>query len=229
MNSIMLPTDKVINIDVVGCGGTGSQVLSGLARIHNAIRSCGHAHGLFVRAYDPDIVTNANVGRQLFHGGDVGLGKAECLVRRLNLFFQVHWNWSKTRWHGNSRADMVIVCIDTGKGRKQIQSLITTDQYVIDCGNEMDFGQVVIGGRELSSPYEEIPALTTSIHDDATPSCSLAEAVSRQDLFINQAVATHALNIVWKMMRYGSLDYRGVFINLKSGNTKPIEIKNNDS
>ncbi len=221
--SIMLPVNRAIKVDVIGCGGTGSQVLTGLARIHNAIKSCGHQHGLFVRAYDPDRVGTFNVGRQLFHMNDVGEYKAECLIRRLNLFYGAHWNWMNSKWAGDVSADLVMVCIDTGVGREQIERLSSPKrQYIMDCGNERDFGQVILGGMEYPSPYEDHPALKTKFDDDG-PSCSLAESLNRQDLFINQAIATHALNIVWKMVRYGSLDYRGVFVNLKSGITNPIK------
>ena len=219
----MLPIDRTVSIDVIGCGGTGSQVLTGLARIHTAVLACGHKHGLFVRAYDPAKVTHANVGRQLFHIGDVDGGKAEVLIRRLNFFFQVHWNWHKSKW-GGSNADLVLVCVDTGRDRGKIQLRLNHKrQYAIDCGNEREFGQVILGGKEYGDLYEEFPALKTSVDDDDTPSCSLAQSVGRQDLFINQAVATHCCDIVWKMIRFGQLDYRGTYINLKSGVTQPIK------
>lgn len=220
----MLPIHKPVNVDVVGCGGTGSQVMTGLARINDAMKSVGHEHGLFVRAYDPETVGTFNVGRQLFHVNDVGTGKAECLVRRLNLFHGVHWNWMKSKWSGNAHADLVIVCVDTGKSRESIQQMYQPNrQFILDCGNESNFGQVILGGGgKYPCPYEDHPALKTSI-DDAGPSCSLAESLNRQDLFINQAIATWALHIVWQMVRYGSLDYRGVFINMKSGTVNRIK------
>ena len=34
--------------------------------------------------YDPDIVTEANIGRQLFGPSDLGQNKAQCLVTRIN-------------------------------------------------------------------------------------------------------------------------------------------------
>ena len=220
----MLPTDKPIRISVAGCGGTGSQVVSGLGRIHNAIKRCGHPYGLFVRAFDHDIVTDANVGRQLFHVGDVGQGKAEVLIRRMNLFFGVHWNWVSRKFKGDVNADIVISCVDSGKARKDIASgLLIKRQYILDCGNEADFGQVILGGMEYGDLYKQYPQL---LEDDGAPnihSCSLAEAITRQDLFINQEVATKALHIVWRMARYGQLDYRGVYINQKSGITNPIK------
>ena len=66
-----------VNIDLIGVGGGGSLVLSGLVRLHLAIKSLGHPHGLAVNVWDPDIVSQANVGRQLFAPNEIGLNKAE--------------------------------------------------------------------------------------------------------------------------------------------------------
>src|SRR5689334_2966599 len=63
-----------ITINVIGCGGTGSQVLNSLARMNSALKALGHT-GLYVRAVDPDKVTEANMGRQLFSMADVGTYK----------------------------------------------------------------------------------------------------------------------------------------------------------
>jgi PRTRC genetic system ThiF family protein len=70
-----------VTVDLIGCGGNGSQMLTGLARLDRALRALGHP-GLVVTAWDPDTVSEANVGRQLFSPSDVGLNKATVLVHR---------------------------------------------------------------------------------------------------------------------------------------------------
>ena len=60
---------------------------------------------------------------------------------------------------------------------------------------------------------------------DNTPSCSLAQALERQDLFINQSVATFALQLLWQFFRQGGLDIHGYFINLETGRVTPLPIK----
>lgn len=47
-----------VTVNLIGAGGTGSQVLTCLARLDVALRGLGHP-GLFVTLYDPDIVTEA--------------------------------------------------------------------------------------------------------------------------------------------------------------------------
>jgi hypothetical protein len=56
------------------------------------------------------------------------------------------------------------------------------------------------------------------------PSCSLQEALSRQDLFINQWMATCALEILWKMFRYGQIKVHGTFINLNTMTVRPLPV-----
>ena len=58
---------------VIGAGGTGSQMLMGLAQLHTAMIALGHPGGLDVTVIDSDQVSEANVGRQMFYPSDVGL------------------------------------------------------------------------------------------------------------------------------------------------------------
>jgi RNA polymerase sigma-70 factor (ECF subfamily) len=61
--------------------------------------------------------------------------------------------------------------------------------------------------------------------EDNTPSCSLSEAMERQDLFVNQTVATFALQLLWQFIRESGLNIHGYFINLESGRVTPLPIK----
>lgn len=216
-----------VMVHVVGCGGTGSQVLTGLARLHLAMLSLGHPSGMHVKAYDFDEVTDANVGRQLFSPSDVGQMKSSVLVHRLNAFFGLDWEDKPFRYrYEQDSPDIIILCLDSRKSRHECRKVIEKlplGCYVMDCGNEASTGQVIIGGNGMKLPWELYPSLTDLRRKESdTPSCSLAEALESQELFINQAVATYALNTLWMLFRNGGLDNQGVFINLKSGNTRPI-------
>ena len=50
-----------VTVFVIGAGGTGSQVATGLARMSVALQALGHP-GLHVTVFDPDTVTEANIG-----------------------------------------------------------------------------------------------------------------------------------------------------------------------
>ena len=78
-----------------------------------------------------------------------------------------------------------------------------------------------------SYPYKEIPDLiNTRRKENNLPSCSLAEALTVQELFVNQWTATAELELCWRLLRKGGLDYRGFYINLDNGRMNPIPIKN---
>ena len=75
-----------VTVFVIGAGGTGSQVITNLARMSMALQALGHP-GLHVTVFDPDTVSQANIGRQLFSETELGLNKAVSLVTRINRFF----------------------------------------------------------------------------------------------------------------------------------------------
>lgn len=82
------------------------------------------------------------------------------------------------------------------------------------------------GSARLPDPYRVLPELIdlTAIEDD-TPSCGLTQALERQELFVNQAVATPALSILWEFFRHGRLTWHGAFVNLRTGSMRPQLVK----
>ena len=228
---------RPVNVDVVGAGGTGSQMLSGLARLHRALLAVGHPGGLDVTVYDPDHVSAANVGRQLFYDADIGQSKADVLVHRLNQCFGTAWCAQNKRFalEHSHRIDLVIGCVDSAASRRTIHQLCTQRRvsYWLDLGNRAGDGQCVLGeplqGRDwymrLPTVMDLFPELLdeSRIEDDA-PSCSLAEALERQELFVNQAIATAALQLLWQLFRYGEIPYHGLFVNLARGSTTNLPV-----
>ena len=110
-----------VTIHVAGAGGTGSQVIANLARMNVALQALGHP-GLHVTVFDPDIITEANIGRQLFSEADLGQGKATAAVTRVNRFFGTTWTAEncrypvrKTQENGDDRtkpANIIITCTE---------------------------------------------------------------------------------------------------------------------
>lgn len=117
----LLNPSHPITVNLIGCGGTGSQMLTCLARIDHSLAALGHP-GLQVHAYDPDEVTDANIGRQLFSRSDIGLNKANVLVTRINRFFGTSWSAIPRRYgEGHySTANICISCVDSVASRKEI-------------------------------------------------------------------------------------------------------------
>lgn len=62
-----------ITIVVVGCGGTGAALMSGLPYLHHALLAAGHPSGIKACVIDGDRITETNCVRQPFTLSEVGL------------------------------------------------------------------------------------------------------------------------------------------------------------
>lgn len=240
-----------ISVDLVGCGGNGSIMLSCLASMNSALRALGHM-GLSVTAYDADEVSEANLGRQLFSTVDLGCNKADALVTRFNRIFGTSWTSVPEKYKFNKQTNIIISCTDNTASRKYIGKLFGAEEsrnggygqnaehrnyYWLDLGNTQSSGQAVLGSKTIPQPssarFESVstlPAITTlhklsSKNDrDSGPSCSLAEALEKQDLFINRAVATEAADLLWKLLRNGHTEVHGFYKNMNDLRTVPIPV-----
>lgn len=233
-------TNRPVRVCVIGAGGTGSQVLTGLAQLNMAMLALGHPGGLDVEVWDDDHVSEANVGRQMFFPADVGLPKATVMVNRINMTLGTAWKATVKRFCPSQAftADLVVGCVDNRASRKSILETLQESHGTklwLDIGNNLDSGQVVLGevqskhskeAKTLPHAAELFPEIVDDSLDaeDDVPSCSLAESLEKQALFVNRGVALYALNILWQLFRYGEIDHHGVFVNLKTGRSNPIPI-----
>jgi PRTRC genetic system ThiF family protein len=125
----------------------------------------------------------------------------------------------------------------------------TKSYYWMDLGNTQSAGQFVLGTlREVKQPgykasvnlasggqedqigklktlFEMFPDIRKGKTKDTGPSCSLAEALQKQDLFINSTLTQLAAGLLWKLFREGKIKYHGAFVNLETLNVAPIYIK----
>src|SRR5438093_4377071 len=202
---------RTVRVLVIGCGGSGSAIASGLPYLHQAMLVAGHPGGLHVTIMDGDVISPTNCVRQPFCATEVGLAKAVVMVSRLNLFWGL--NWTAMAEHLTSTTDVsdfdiVLGCVDTRAARQLIQDRVigwrSRVAYWLDLGNSADTGQFVLGqplnGRNrrsavrLRTAPELFPEIVhPSWDDDGTPSCSALEALERQHPFVNQVLAYHAL------------------------------------
>jgi PRTRC genetic system ThiF family protein len=252
-NYLINPTNPV-TVNLIGVGGTGSQVLTGLARMHQSLLSLGHA-GLLVRVYDDDRVTAANLGRQLFAEAELGFLKADALINRINRFFGTGWKAMPYRFC-EAEADKIqpaqitLSCVDTVQARFEIAAMLQQAAkankymrdkplYWMDFGNSRFTGQVVLAtlnkipqpASKKYLPCAELLLITDEYHsllqtakEDNTPSCSLAEALSKQDLFINSVLANMGCSLLWQLFREGMVRHRGFFLNIGDFPAQPIAV-----
>jgi PRTRC genetic system ThiF family protein len=216
---------SIERIAVYGCGGTGSHIINGLARINHALKQLGKMQ-FHVTAYDFDTVTHNNVGRQAFYDTDVGHNKAKVLIERVNLFYRTNWMGIPRKAPSSDKVDLVISCVDTVSSRERIaKSWQKPGTYMIDCGNAKTSGQVLIGQYkgDLPNIYTENTDLIYGDEpQEEEPGC--VDQYFRQDLFVNSVVADNALHFVWRLLRWGSLEVRGIFFDLDKGVMNPVKI-----
>ena len=78
----------------------------------------------------------------------------------------------------------------------------------------------------LRSVAEWFPEIVDAGRDnDGLPSCSAAEALERQEPFVNQALAQHALGLLGRLFRYGMTSYYGGFVHLATGACTPLSVE----
>ncbi|SEP05680.1 PRTRC system ThiF family protein [Flavobacterium sp. fv08] len=247
-SELLNPTNP-LSVCLIGAGGTGSQVLTALARMSYSLQALGHA-GFQVSLWDDDIITDANRGRQLFAECEVGLSKASALITRINRFFGTSWKAVEKPLTAETahRAAIYISCVDTASARFGIAEALMRikgsayhsdlPRYWMDFGNAKATGQVILSTigniRQPESqkycPVGNLPFVTEEfgelllVETDDMPSCSLAEALEKQDLFINSALAQMGCSLLWQMLRNGFTAKRGFFLNLSDFCCAPVPI-----
>lgn len=246
-----------VRVNLIGAGGTGSQVLTALARINHSLIALRHP-GLMVTVFDDDTVTAANLGRQLFTTEEIGLHKSAVLINRINRFFGTNWKAVTEKYDRECMegypeyvmAALTISCVDSIDARFEIASILekfnkqqhyrNRPLYWMDFGNSRSTGQVILSTvgkiKQAASrkfrTVDKLPFITNEYKDhlnqsdqsDDTPSCSLAEALTKQDLFINSTLANMGASLLWQLFREGMITNRGFFVNLSDFRTQPLKV-----
>ena len=149
-----------------------------------------------------------------------------------------------------ARATITITCVDNVQARFDVAEILKAvsyrrhyqndPKYWLDFGNSQHTGQVILSTiGEILQPKSEkyktvgnLPFVTDEFGEllkqsekgDNTPSCSLAEALEHQELFINSSLTQMGCSLLWSLFRNGMTEYRGFFLNLKDFRTQPIKI-----
>ncbi len=151
----------------------------------------------------------------------------------------------------DASATITIACVDTVQARQDIAHILkilhktmnnnrSQPLYYMDFGNSRETGQVILStigkiSQPVSKQYRTVDTLPMVMDEfgelliasettDNTPSCSLAEALTKQDLFINSALANVGASLLWQLFREGMLFNRGFFLNLKEFKTQPLKV-----
>jgi PRTRC genetic system ThiF family protein len=218
-----------LDITLVGAGGTGSYLASLLAQMAYTLNKITDGQkSVSIRIIDDDVVSEANIGRANFYPCDLGLLKAEVIADRLRYGLGVDITTCTKKLNPigyfNRHCDLVVTCVDSAKFRWEFgraNSNATTETLWVDVGNGAHDGQVIVGhlgkpnGEKYPNIYDLYGDIMLDADDDDQPSCSLEEALFRQDLGVNHHAATRAFNAIWSLVRHGKLNYSADYFNFQ--------------
>lgn len=210
---------------VVGAGGTGSSLALHLAALAYHARQQGIE--VAITLVDHDLVEHKNCGRQALSVQAAQLGnvpKVADLALRLNAAYGLDmaawslpfttqvasdWFYSQKRGRG-AVAHLLFGCVDNHLARRELAKTIAYCQgqvWAIDCGNEFENGQILIGNLAegnniqldplglcsgLPSPYWQEPDLLQPDPLLPAESCAVRTLVGTQSLMVNRMAATLA-------------------------------------
>ena len=232
-------------ITVVGCGGTGGFVAEGLCRLFQG-------RDANIVLVDHDRVEPHNLLRQNFYHGDVGEFKSKALADRLAKAYNRPVGYSVypfreearpqgSRYPGLSSHDgLVIGCADNASARRAMAECLPGDpcRWLIDAGNDTNWGQVLVGNVAEPVVLEESPFTGETCHLAPAPTlqrpdlltavstrppdvdCAAALDLTDQDPTINQMMASLVLQVVRRMVA-GTCPFLALYLDMDLGTVTP--------
>lgn len=208
--------------------------------MHFSLVKLGHS-GLDVLLIDGDTVSPFNIGRQSFWSHDCNEYKSKVLIDRYNSFGGTQWSYQTSFSTPEllssiiNKYDLILTCVDNAQFRVDLAQYFESHSNNVlwgDCGNSSHQSQTVLGhlcsnpksGIKYPNVYDLYPSLASLVSiEKPEDSCSHEQALSKQDLCINQKVASSMVNILWQLIRHGECSHNGTIIDLKEGTEDPIK------
>ena len=234
-------------ITVVGCGGTGGFVAEGLCRLFQGREAT-------IVLVDHDRVEPHNLLRQNFYPGDIGQFKSKALADRLARAYRRPVGYSVYPFRDeDSRPNehrypglpaygdsLIIGCADNAAARRAMAECLPGDprRWLIDAGNDTNWGQVLVGNVPEKVTLEEPPFAGETFHLTPAPTlqrpdlltavstrppdvdCAAALDLTDQDPTINQMMASLVLQVVRRMVA-GSCPFMGLYLDMEQGTVTP--------
>ncbi len=239
-------------ITVVGCGGTGGFVAEGLCRLFQGREAT-------IVLVDHDRVEPHNLLRQNFYAEDVGQFKSRALADRLakaygrlvgycvypfreydHDFRAYGHGYPGLRAYGDS---LIIGCADNAAARRAMAECLPGDphRWLIDAGNDTNWGQVLVGNVSERLTLEESPFTGEICHLAPAPTlqrpdlltavsnrppdvdCAAALDLADQDPTINQMMASLVLQVVRRMVA-GTCPFMSLYLDMDQGTVNPTYV-----
>ena len=232
-------------ITVVGCGGTGGFVAEGLCRLFQGRQAT-------IVLVDHDRVEPHNLLRQNFYRDDVGKFKSQALADRLARAYNRPVGYSVYPFREEepgypglpSYGDSLIIgCADNAAARRAMAECLPGDprRWLIDAGNDTNWGQVLIGNVAEKMELEESPFTGETCHLAPAPTlqrpdlltavstrppdvdCASALDLTDQDPTINQMMASLVLQVVRRMVA-GACPFMALYLDMDLGTVTPTYV-----
>lgn len=249
MSSFSINHDK-FNIIVIGCGGTGGNLIPMLTRLtYSFMNTRIGKKKIKLTLVDGDIVEEKNLFRQPFTKHDVGKNKAQVFAERYGGAFGMELSYVPTYLNSNKDVrglfrtfdnwylNIIISCLDNDESRTYIYNAYKKHLGTgiwIDAGNEKTSGQVVMGIKKdgktilpcVVDLYPEVLEKKTVLYNPDGCSRALPEDVKRQsqNLITNATAAVTILNFISNILLGEELKTYAVDFNTEHIHTKPSYI-----
>ncbi|HEX2909887.1 MAG TPA: ThiF family adenylyltransferase [Chloroflexia bacterium] len=172
-------SDRLVRLVLVGCGGTGSWLSGGIARVAWELQRMGRQ--VEVQFWDFDKIEPQNVPRQCFSPAEIGLHKAEVLALRYGAAWGIpittylqpfdprklglgdHYGYSYNR-----PVTILLGAVDNAAARRTLAQALDSNEnnrqapaiWHIDCGNSKSSCQVLIGSHNKVEDLREAFSLS---------------------------------------------------------------------
>ena len=237
-------------INVVGCGGTGGFVAEGLCRLFQGREAT-------IVLVDHDRVEPHNLLRQNFYPDDVGKFKSQALADRLARAYRRPVGYSvypfreyEDQPHGHGYpglpaygGSLIIGCADNAAARRAMAECLPGHpaRWLIDAGNDTDWGQVLVGNVAERVVLEESPFAGETCYLAPAPTlqrpdlltavstrppdvdCAAALDLTDQDPTVNQMMASLVLQVVRRMVA-GTCPFMGLYLDMDQGTVAPTYV-----
>jgi PRTRC genetic system ThiF family protein len=244
---------QTIRFVQVGAGGNGSFLAYNISRLAAVLEETGRTVKFVI--IDPDRVEEGNVPRSNFSESEIGAYKAQTLALRFARAWGVRITSINRRFHPSllwqsheqNCLTILVGAVDNPGARRAINRALkmcretegrTPDTWWIDCGNDRETGQVLIGSattpyqlrgafaidplcQSLPSPAMQCPDLLRAVEEGPKRkqrlSCLQLMLMNEQSLMINQRIANEAGEMLTQLLLYRNLQRFATFVDTKLG------------
>ena len=221
--------NKKFDIVVVGCGGTGSQLIPFLMQLSNNIKDKIKS----ITLIDGDVYEDSNLRNQKITKSDVGFKKAKVLAERYSYIFEEldinYYDEYILSWHTLDDITgynvILLGCTDNNPSRRILCEFMNKcdnkNIIYIDSGNGTDnrIGQIVVGYKDYGNKIlNHVGDIFTDIYSEentikSEEHCFDVINEKPQNIATNIYAAANVFNVITNILMFGKIENNVLFFN----------------